>query len=153
HTYGPRQSARAIIPTIISQIANGAREIMVGDLTPTRDFNFVADTCRGFLALAEAEGVEGEVFNISTGTEISMGDTLRLIAGLMGAPETRYVVDPQRLRPGNSEVFRLCGDNSRITAATPWRPQVGIEEGLRQTIAWFTDPENLARYKSNIYNR
>ncbi len=153
NTYGPRQSARAIIPTIISQIANGAREIMVGDLTPTRDFNFVADTCRGFLALAEAEGVEGEVFNISTGTEISMGDTLRLIAGLMGAPETRYVVDPQRLRPGNSEVFRLCGDNSRITAATPWRPQVGIEEGLRQTIAWFTDPENLARYKSNIYNR
>lgn len=153
NTYGPRQSARAIIPTIISQIANGEREIKVGDLTPTRDFNFVADTCRGFAALAEAEGIEGEEFNISTGTEISMADTLRLIAELMGAPETRYVVDPQRLRPGKSEVFRLCGDNSKITAATPWRPEVSIEEGLRRTIAWFTDPANLARYKSNIYNR
>ncbi len=153
NTYGPRQSARAIIPTIISQIANGEREIQVGDLTPTRDFNYVSDTCRGFATLAETEGIEGEEFNISTGTEISMADTLKLIAELMDAPETRYVVDPRRLRPGKSEVFRLCGDNGKITAATPWHPEVGIEEGLRRTIAWFTDPANLALYKSNIYNR
>lgn len=152
NTYGPRQSARAIIPTIISQIAAGKREIMVGDLRPTRDFNFVEDTCRGFIALAKAEGVEGQDFNIATGTEISMGDTLHLIAKLMDA-DVDFVVDKARLRPANSEVFRLCGDNGKITAATPWRPQVKIEEGLKRTIEWFTDPANLARYKTDIYNR
>ncbi len=152
NTYGPRQSARAIIPTIISQIAAGKREIMVGDLRPTRDFNFVEDTCRGFIALAKAEGVEGQDFNIATGTEISMGDTLHLIAKLMDA-DVDFVVDKARLRPANSEVFRLCGDNRKITAATPWRPQVPIEEGLKRTIEWFTDPANLARYKTDIYNR
>lgn len=152
NTYGPRQSARAIIPTIISQIAAGMREIKVGDLRPTRDFNFVADTCRGFLALAQTPGIEGREINIATGTEISMGDTLRLIAELMEA-DVNYVVDPQRLRPTSSEVMRLCGDNSLITSLTPWRPQVSIREGLRQTIQWFTNPENLRRYKPEIYNR
>lgn len=152
NTYGPRQSARAIIPTIISQIAAGERKIKVGDLTPTRDFNFVEDTCRGFIALAEAPGIEGQDFNIATGTEISMGDTLGLIAGLMNE-EVEFIVDKARLRPSRSEVFRLCGDNSKITAATTWRPQVSIEEGLRRTIGWFTDPANLARYKTDIYNR
>ena len=152
NTYGPRQSARAIIPTIISQIATGKREIKVGDLRPTRDFNFVEDTCRGFIALAEAEGVEGQDFNIATGTEISMGDTFRLIAQLMDA-DVNFVVDPARLRPANSEVFRLCGNNAKITAATTWRPQVTIEEGLRRTINWLTDPANLAGYKADIYNR
>lgn len=152
NTYGPRQSARAIIPTIISQIAAGKREIMVGDLTPTRDFNFVEDTCRGFIELAKAEGIEGQDFNIATGTEISMGDTLNLIARLMNADVT-FKVDEARLRPSNSEVFRLCGDNSKITAATSWRSQVSIEEGLRRTIEWFTDSCNLARYKTDIYNR
>lgn len=152
NTYGPRQSARAIIPTIISQIADGKREIMVGDLRPTRDFNFVEDTCNGFIELAKTEGIEGEDFNIATGTEISMGDTLNLIAKLMNADVT-FTVDEARLRPSNSEVFRLCGDNTKITAATAWRSKISIEEGLRRTIDWFTDSRNLAKYKTDIYNR
>lgn len=152
NTYGPRQSARAIIPTIISQIANGERRIKVGDLSPTRDFNFVEDTCRGFLALGRADGIEGEEINIATGTEVSMADTLRLIAELMQA-DVEYVVDPQRLRPSKSEVFRLCGDNTKIESLTDWRPRISLEEGLRRTIEWFTDPANLCRYKSDIYNR
>lgn len=152
NTYGPRQSARAIIPTIITQIANGAREIKVGDLTPTRDFNYVKDTCRGFLALARAEGIEGRNINIATGTEVSMADTLDTIARLMEA-DVNYVVDPERLRPSKSEVFRLCGDNTLITSLTDWRPRFTLADGLKETIAWFTKPGNLAKYKSDIYNR
>jgi NAD dependent epimerase/dehydratase len=152
NTYGPRQSARAIIPTIITQIANGAREIKVGDLTPTRDFNFVTDTCRGFLALAKADGVEGEEVNIATGTEVTMQHTLELIAEVMHA-DVKYVVDPQRLRPSKSEVFRLCGDNRKIKSLTDWQPQVSLRDGLEIVAKWFTDPANLAKYKSNIYNR
>ncbi len=152
NTYGPRQSARAIIPTIITQIANGARSIKVGDLSPTRDFNYVKDTCRGFLALARAEGIEGRDINIATGTEVSMADTLATIARLMGA-DVEYVVDPQRLRPSKSEVFRLCGDNTLIKSLTPWRPAYTLEQGLAETISWFTKPENLKAYKSDIYNR
>ena len=152
NTYGPRQSARAIIPTIISQIANGERRIKVGDLSPTRDFNFVEDTCRGFLALAQADGIEGEEINIATGTEVTMAETLRLIAEFMDA-DVEYVVDPQRLRPSKSEVFRLGGDNTKITGLTQWRPQVTLREGLARTIEWFTDSDNLSRYKSDIYNR
>lgn len=152
NTYGPRQSARAIIPTIISQIAAGHRVIKVGDLTPTRDFNFVADTCRGFIALAETPGIEGKEINIASGTEISMGDTLRLIAELMNA-DVNYEVDPERLRPSGSEVRRLVGDNTLITSLTDWRPQVDIRQGLAETIAWFTNPDNLKRYKPDIYNR
>lgn len=152
NTYGPRQSARAIIPTIITQIANGAREIKVGDLTPTRDFNFVKDTCRGFLALANAVGVEGQEVNIATGTEVSMADTLKLIAELMSA-DVEYVVDPERLRPSRSEVFRLCGDNTKIKSLTGWQPKYTLAEGLQETIAWFTCKDNLMKYKSNIYNR
>lgn len=152
NTYGPRQSARAVIPTIITQIANGAREIKVGDLTPTRDFNFVKDTCRGFLALARAEGIEGRDINIATGTEVSMADTLASIARLMDA-DVNYVVDPERIRPSKSEVFRLCGDNTLITSLTDWRPRYALDDGLRETIAWFSQPGNLAKYKSDIYNR
>lgn len=152
NTYGPRQSARAIIPTIISQIAAGAREIKVGDLTPTRDFNFVTDTCRGFVALAQTSGIEGRNINIATGTEVSMAETLRLIAELMGV-DVEYVVDPQRLRPSKSEVRRLCGDNRVITSLTDWHPEVSLKEGLRKTIDWFTNPVNLSRYKTDIYNR
>ena len=117
NTYGPRQSARAIIPTIITQIANGAREIKVGDLTPTRDFNFVKDTCRGFLALARTEGIEGEEINICTGTEITMADTLQMIADLMGA-NVEWVRDEQRIRPGKSEVFRQKVYNSKMKNLT-----------------------------------
>lgn len=151
NTYGPRQSARAIIPTIISQIAAGKRQIMVGDLTPTRDFNFVKDTCRGFLALATANGIEGRDINIATGTEVSMKHTLETIAQLMNV-EVEYVTDPARIRPSSSEVRRLCGDNTLITSLTDWRPQFSLEKGLKETIDWFTDPTNLAKYKTDIYN-
>lgn len=152
NTYGPRQSARAIIPTIISQIAAGKRTINVGDLTPTRDFNYVTDTANGFIALAQTPGIEGQEINIATGTEISMADTLHTIARLMNA-DVQFVTDPARLRPANSEVFRLCGDNTRITTLTDWRPQVSLEQGLQHTIDWFTQPQNLAKYKTDIYNR
>ena len=152
NTYGPRQSARAIIPTIISQIASGKTVIKVGDLTPTRDFNFVEDTCRGFIALANTPGIEGREINIATGTEISMADTLATIARVMGK-EVTFEVDPQRIRPSASEVRRLCGDNTLIESLTDWRPQVSLEEGLRRTAKWFTKPENLANYKVDIYNR
>ena len=151
NTYGPRQSARAIIPTIISQIASGKSVIKVGDLSPTRDFNFVTDTCRGFIALAEADGIEGREINIASGTEISMADTLELIAKVMGKKVT-FEVDPKRLRPSKSEVRRLCGDNRLITSLTDWRPRVSLEEGLRITAEWFTNPENLSKYKPDVYN-
>lgn len=152
NTYGPRQSARAIIPTIISQIASGQRIIKVGDLRPTRDFNFVEDTCRGFIALAEASGVEGKEINIATGTEISMGQVLNLIAELMNA-DVEYIVDPARLRPEGSEVMRLLGDNTLIKSLTDWYPQVSIREGLQKTINWFVNPKNLSKYKPDIYNK
>lgn len=151
NTYGPRQSARAIIPTIITQIANGAREIKVGDLSPTRDFNFVKDTAAGFIALGRAEGVEGREINIATGTEVSMRETLETIADIM-CEKVDYVVDPARLRPSGSEVFRLCGDNTLIKSLTDWRPRYSLKEGLRETVEWFSKPENLAKYKSGIYN-
>lgn len=151
NTFGPRQSARAIIPTIISQIASGQHVIKVGDLTPTRDFNFVKDTCAGFIAIAESDLTKGLEVNIATGREVSMQHTLNTIASLMGADIT-WERDPQRIRPASSEVFRLCGDNSLITSLTEWRPQVSLEEGLRQTINWFTNPRNLSHYKADIYN-
>lgn len=152
NTYGPRQSARAFIPTIISQIASGMTEIKCGDLRPTRDFNYVEDTCRGFIALALAPGIEGREINIASGTEISMGDTLRMIADIMGK-KVNFVTDPARIRPEGSEVMRLCGDNRVITSLTPWRPQVSLRQGLEKTIDWFTNPKNLSRYKPEIYNR
>ncbi len=152
NTYGPRQSARAVIPTIISQIASGAKQIKVGDLTPTRDFVYVRDTCRGFLALAQAPDIEGEEINIATGTEISMKETFSMIAQIMRA-EVDFVTDPQRIRPSRSEVFRLCGDNSKIRNLTGWTPSYTMDRGLAQTVEWFVKPENMARYKSDIYNR
>lgn len=151
NTYGPRQSARAIIPTIITQIAQGAREIKVGDLTPTRDFNFVADTAAGFIAIAQCEEAIGKEINIATGREVSMATTLETIAGLMGA-DVKWTVDPNRLRPSGSEVFRLLGDNSLISSLTDWHPEFSLEQGLQKTIDWFTIPDNLKKYKSGIYN-
>ncbi|MDD2798219.1 MAG: NAD-dependent 4,6-dehydratase LegB [Bacteroidales bacterium] len=151
NTYGPRQSARAIIPTIITQIAYGKREIKLGDLTPTRDFNFVKDTCRGFIQLANCEASVGKEVNIASNFEISMRDTLELIAKLMNA-DVRFVEDEQRLRPKDSEVFRLWGDNSKIKSLTGFEPLYDIEKGLKETIDWFLDPENLSKYKADIYN-
>lgn len=152
NTYGPRQSARAIIPTIITQIASGRREIKVGDLTPTRDFNYVADTAAGFIALAKAKGVEGREINIATGTEMTMQQTLETITDLMGADVT-WVTDPERIRPSASEVRRLCGDSTLMRQLTGWAPAHTLREGLAKTIEWFTDPANLALYKPDIYNR
>ena len=152
NTYGPRQSARAIIPTIITQIASGKGQLKLGDLSPTRDFNYVADTAAGFIALAETPGIEGRNINIATGTEVSMADTLATIARIMGV-EVDAVVDPERLRPAKSDVNRLCGDNTIITSLTDWRPRHTLEDGLRATVEWFCKPENLAKYKSDIYNR
>ena len=152
NTYGPRQSARAIIPTIITQIAAGREKIKLGDLTPTRDFNFVADTAEGFIALGETPGIEGRDINIATGREVSMAQTLETIARLMGR-EVEEVTDAERLRPAKSEVNRLLGDNTLITTLTDWRPRHTLEEGLQETIDWFVKPENLAKYKIDIYNR
>lgn len=151
NTYGPRQSARAVIPTIISQIASGKKEIKLGDVTPTRDFNYVTDTCRGFLELALCDKAVGETVNIGSNYEISVGDTLNLIKELMGS-DVVFVTDEQRIRPEKSEVFRLWCDNTKISGLTGFKPQYSIREGLQATIDWFTRPENLAKYKADIYN-
>lgn len=151
NTYGPRQSARAIIPTIITQIKNGMKTIRLGDLTPTRDFNFVKDTCRGFIELAQCDAAIGQEVNVCSNYEISMRDTLELIARLMRA-DVEFVEDAQRLRPKNLEVFRLWGDNTKIKSLTGFEPAYTIESGLQETIDWFSDPENLKKYKADIYN-
>lgn len=151
NTYGPRQSARAIIPTIIAQIANGMKEIKLGDLSPTRDFNFVKDTCRGFIELSKCDEAIGQEVNIASNYEISMRDTLELIAKIMES-DVKFVEDEQRLRPQKSEVFRLWGDNAKIKSLTGFSPKYDIEAGLKETIEWFTKPENLKKYKANIYN-
>lgn len=152
NTYGPRQSARAVIPTIISQIASGKKEIQVGDLSPTRDFNYVIDTCAGFIAIAEAsDGVVGETINIATNSEVSVSDTLDQIKQLMQS-DVKFVVDPERLRPSSSEVFRLWGSNEKISTLTHFAPQFDLTQGLQETIDWFTQDDNLRRYKTDIYN-
>lgn len=151
NTYGPRQSARAVIPTIITQIANGMKQIKLGDVSPTRDFNYVEDTCRGFVALAESEETIGKSVNIGSNYEISVGDTLNLIKEIMGS-DVEFVLDEQRIRPEKSEVHRLWCDNTLIKDLTGFAPKYSIEEGLRKTIEWFTDKENLKKYKAGIYN-
>ena len=151
NTYGPRQSARAIIPTIITQIASGKKEIVLGDTTPTRDFNYVEDCCRAFILLSESEKTIGEIVNIGSNSEISIGDTLKLIGELMVSDVT-FVNDEQRNRPKNSEVFRLWCDNKKIKNLVGYEPQVNFKNGLKKTIDWITQPENLKMYKSEIYN-
>ena len=151
NTYGPRQSARAVIPTIISQIASGIKEIKLGDVSPTRDFNFVKDTCRGFIALADSDNTIGKEINIASNHEISIGDTLDLIKELMNS-NVKYIGDNRRIRPNKSEVFRLWGDNTLIKKLTGFKPEYSIETGLKKTIEWFLKPENLIKYKPNIYN-
>jgi NAD dependent epimerase/dehydratase len=151
NTYGPRQSARAVIPTIITQIANGAKDIKLGDLSPTRDFNYVTDTCRGFLELAKCDKAIGETVNIGSNFEISVKDTLELIKDIMQS-DVRFIADEQRIRPENSEVFRLWCDNSKIRELTGFEPKYNLREGLEKTVEWFTKPHNLAKYKLGIYN-
>jgi NAD dependent epimerase/dehydratase len=151
NTYGPRQSARAVIPTIITQIANGAKEIKLGDLTPTRDFNYVDDTCRGFIALAECDKSIGQTVNIGSNFEISIGDTLNIIKELMDS-KVNFIVDKQRIRPKKSEVFRLWCDSSKIEKLTGFKSKTNIRQGLQKTIDWVIQPNNLNNYKSEIYN-
>lgn len=151
NTYGPRQSARAVIPTIISQIASGKKEIKLGDVTPTRDFNYVMDTCRGFVELARCDQAVGDTVNIGSNYEISIGETLALIKELMGS-DVQFLTDEERIRPEKSEVFRLWCDNGRIKKLTGFEPQYSIRDGLRATIDWFIQPANLAKYKADIYN-
>lgn len=151
NTYGPRQSARAVIPTIIAQIAAGATQIKLGDVTPTRDFNYVEDTCRGFIALANAPESVGQTVNIASNYEISVLDTLTMIRDIMGS-SVEFITDEARMRPNASEVFRLWGDNSLLQSLTGFTPAISLQDGLTRTVDWFSDPANLARYKADRYN-
>jgi NAD dependent epimerase/dehydratase len=151
NTYGARQSARAVIPAIISQIAAGAHEVELGDLTPTRDFTFVDDTCGGLLAIASLDSGFGEVFQIGSDQEISIADLFRLIADSMNS-QARTKIGTNRVRPGKSEVLRLRCNYRKLLDASGFRPQVSLREGLRRTIDWFQNPRNLHRYKVFLYN-
>lgn len=156
NTYGPRQSARAVIPTIITQIANGQRKIKLGTIAPTRDFNYVTDTVAGFIAAMKSDMGLGEVVNFGSNFEISIGDTVQLIAEVMGE-EVEIESDETRLRPTNSEVERLWADNSKAKQLFGWSPiyggRDGFARGLKETIDWFKSPGNLQRYKTGIYNK
>jgi NAD dependent epimerase/dehydratase len=155
NTYGPRQSARAVIPTIITQLLNGARRLKLGAIHPTRDFNYVDDTVRGFVAALEADLAVGEVINLGSGYEISIGDTARTIAEIIGSP-IEIQADEERLRPVRSEVERLCASNDKASRFLAWQPEFGGPEGLRRgltkTVEWFQDATNRASYKAGIYN-
>ena len=151
NTYGPRQSARAIIPTIITQIAQGASRLKLGDLTPTRDLNYVTDTCRGFIALAECDTCIGETINIGSNYEATMQQVVDEIKDIMES-DVEIATEQERMRPPNSEVFRLWCDNTKIQSLTGFRPRYNLRQGLEQTVAWFSDPANLKKYKAQIYN-
>jgi dTDP-glucose 4,6-dehydratase len=155
NTYGPRQSARAVIPTIITQIANGKRQIKLGAVSPTRDFNYVKDTVDGFIAALNSENGLGQVINLGSNFEISVGETAQLIAEAMNA-QIEIITDEERLRPENSEVERLWANNMKAFKLFGWRPKYGSREGfkrgLTETAEWFSRPENLCGYKSDIYN-
>jgi NAD dependent epimerase/dehydratase len=155
NTYGPRQSARAVIPTIITQIANGIRQIKLGAVHPTRDFNYVADTVAGFMCALRSENGVGETINLGSNFEISIGDTARTIADVMGV-EIEILSDKQRLRPDKSEVERLWADNAKARRLLDWQPEYGgfdgFRRGLSATVDWFNEPANLKSYRSDIYN-
>jgi NAD dependent epimerase/dehydratase len=155
NTYGPRQSARGVIPTVITQILSGARKIKLGSLHPTRDFNYVKDTVDGFIAVAESDQTIGEVINIGSNYEISIGETIKLIVEIMKV-NIEIESDLQRIRPENSEVERLWADNSKAHKLTGWAPAyggiAGLKRGLQETIAWFTNTEHLRQYKPGEYN-
>ncbi len=149
NTYGPRQSARAVIPTIITQLLSGSTEIKLGSLTPTRDFNYVKDTAAGFIAIAESDRTVGEEINIATGQEISIGDLAKEIIAQIN-PGAHILCDEERLRPDKSEVNRLLGDNTKIKALTDWEQKYTFSQGISETIQWLR--ENLDKYKTDIYN-
>ena len=151
NTYGPRQSARAVIPTVITQLLAGATEIRLGALSPTRDLTYVADTCRGFLQLAACDAAVGREVNLGSGAEIAIGDLAQRLIAMIN-PQARIATDEQRLRPEKSEVERLLSDPTLVHTLTGWHAEVSLDEGLERTIAWFADKANLARYKSDIYN-
>ncbi len=151
NTYGPRQSARAVIPTIIGQLAAGQREIHLGAQHPTRDLTFVADTCAGFLALARCDAAVGRDVNMGSGREIAIGDLARKLIALVD-PQARLVADEARLRPARSEVERLLADSTLMRELTGWTPGVSLDDGLARTVAWFSEPANLRRYKVDMYN-
>lgn len=151
NTYGPRQSARAVIPAIITQILAGKQVIKLGRLHPTRDFNYVEDTCRGILALAECDAAIGQTVNIGSNSEISIGETVDLIKELMAA-RIEVSCDDARVRPEQSEVERLWCDNTKLHLLTGYRPEVKLRDGLQKTIDWFKNSRNLGRYKADIYN-
>jgi nucleoside-diphosphate-sugar epimerase len=151
NTYGPRQSARAVIPTIITQLLNGYSEISLGDVTPTRDLLYVKDTAKGFIAIANSNSLIGTDCNIATQTEITIGELAQELIDQI-SPGAKIISDEQRLRPQKSEVFRLFGSNQKIMKETNWKPEHNLKQGLEKTIEWFKNPENLKQYKSNIYN-
>lgn len=151
NTYGPRQSARAVIPTIITQLLSGKEEIKLGSLTPTRDFNYVKDTANGFITLSEANNVIGEEINIATQQEISIGELANEIIAQIN-PNARILCEEERLRPEKSEVNRLLGSNEKIRRLTSWAPKYTFAEGIRETIAWFKEGNHMASYKADIYN-
>lgn len=155
NTYGPRQFARAVIPTIITQIANGQRKIKLGAAHTTRDFNFVADTVNGFIKALESDAGVGEVINVGSNFEISIGDTAQAIADVMGT-DIEIITDNQRLRPGKSEVERLWADSTKAQKLLRWQPEYGglegFKRGLQETADWFAHSGNLATYKSDRYN-
>jgi NAD dependent epimerase/dehydratase len=151
NTYGPRQSARAIIPTLITQLISGEKKIMLGDISPTRDFNYVLDTVKGFIALCESDNAIGQEVNIATGTEHSIENLSEYLISMIN-PSALIIEDTNRVRPKNSEVFRLVGDNKKIKSLTSWAPCYTLEEGLQKTVAWFMDVKNINRYKSWVYN-
>jgi len=155
NTYGPRQSARAVIPTVITQIASGQRQIKLGNVHPTRDFNYIKDTVRGFIAVAKSDAAIGEVINVGSNYEISIGEVVELIKEIMQV-KIEIQTDQQRLRPEKSEVERLWADNTRVQKLTGWKPEYagyeGLKRGLAETIKWFRNTENLKRYRTNIYN-
>ncbi len=151
NTYGPRQSARAIIPTIITQLLNGQTEVKLGSIHPTRDLNFVSDVCAGFLALAQSEKTVGKEVNIGSGVEVSIKELAQTIISLIN-PKAKIISTDERKRPPKSEVERLLASNKLINELTGWTPKVTLEEGIKQTITWFKKKENFLRYKADIYN-
>jgi NAD dependent epimerase/dehydratase len=151
NTYGPRQSGRAVIPNIITQLLAGATEIKLGSIHPTRDFNYVKDIVAGFIAIAESQSSVGEEINIASQQEISIGQLARDIIDQIN-PAARVVSEEMRIRPENSEVERLLGSNEKICRLTGWQPKYALKQGIRETIEWFKDEENLRRYKWNVYN-